>query len=34
MKKVVPEMERIYKQITRQGKALQAIQTDEVNALY
>lgn len=27
-------MERLYKQITRQGKSLQAIQTDEVNTLY
>jgi len=30
----MPEMERLYKQITRQGKALQAVQTDEVNTLY
>ena len=34
MRKVVPDMERLYKQITRQGKALQVIQTDEVNTLY
>ncbi len=34
MKRVVPEIERLYKQITRSGKALQIIQTDEVNTLY
>ena len=34
MRKIVPEMERIYKLITRQGKTLQVIQTDEVNTLY
>ena len=34
IKKFMPEMERLYKQITRQGKALQAVQTDEVNTLY
>lgn len=28
MKKLVPDMEKLYKSITRQGKALQAIQTD------
>lgn len=34
MKRCIPDMEKLYKQITRQGKALQAIQTDEVNILY
>lgn len=34
MRRVIPEMERLYKYITRQGKALQVIQTDEVNTLY
>lgn len=34
MRRIVPELERLYKQITRQGKALQVIQTDEVNTLY
>ena len=34
MRKYIPEIERLYKQITRQGKNLQCIQTDEVNTLY
>ncbi len=34
MQKLVPEVERIYKSITRQGKALQEIYTQEVNTLY
>ena len=34
MRKFIPDMERLYKSITRQGKTLQAIQTDEVNSLY
>jgi len=28
MKKLVPEMERLYKQVTRQGKVLQNLQTE------
>ena len=33
-KRVVPQVQRLYKYITRQGKALQVLQTDEVNTLY
>lgn len=34
MMKLIPEVERIYKQVTRQGKALQELCTQEVNGLY
>lgn len=34
MKNFVPEMERMYKSLTRQGKALQNLQLEEVNSLY
>jgi hypothetical protein len=34
MKNFVPEMERLYKSLTRQGKALQNLQLQEVNAMY
>lgn len=34
MKSFVPEMEKLYKSLTRQGKALQNLQLQEVNALY
>ena len=34
MKGFVPEIERLYKSLTRQGKALQNLQIQEVNTLY
>jgi hypothetical protein len=34
MKNFVPEMEKMYKNLTRQGKVLQNLQLEEVNALY